>query len=132
LENTGTTEGIIRFQGGDLHAKSRANPDSLTADDFRLRPDSAGYQAGPDDKDLGANIDLVGPGEAYERWKETPEYQQWQKASRELLSTTSAEQRDADAAIEPETTDKSSATNREDDQKPVEEPDEEQRAPSDS
>jgi hypothetical protein len=22
-------------------------------------------------------VDLVGPGPAYERWKKTPEYQQW-------------------------------------------------------
>jgi hypothetical protein len=24
-------------------------------------------------------VDLVGPGAAYERWKKTPEYQQWLK-----------------------------------------------------
>ena len=38
---------------------------------------TAGYRAGPDGKDLGPDIDLVGPGEAYERWKKTPEYQKW-------------------------------------------------------
>jgi hypothetical protein len=32
------------------------------------RPDSAGYRAG---KDLGADVALVGPGKAYERWKKT-------------------------------------------------------------
>jgi hypothetical protein len=48
-------------------------------DDFRLRADSAGYKAGPDGKNLGADVDLVGPGAAYERWKQTPEYQQWLK-----------------------------------------------------
>jgi hypothetical protein len=49
--------------------------------DFRLRPDSAGYRAGKDGKDLGADVDLVGPGSAYERWKKTPAYQQRLKDS---------------------------------------------------
>ena len=67
---TDSLEGGIRFQRGDLQA---------TPEDFRLRPDSAGYRAGKDGKDLGADVDLVGPGPAYERWKKTPEYQQWLK-----------------------------------------------------
>jgi hypothetical protein len=41
--------------------------------------DSPGYRAGKDGKDLGADVDLVGPGPAYERWKKTPAYQQWLK-----------------------------------------------------
>ena len=57
----------------------RRCPRQLTPDDFRLRPDSPGYRAGKDGKDLGADVDLVGPGPAYERWKKTPEYQQWLK-----------------------------------------------------
>ena len=59
----------------------REAPETITPDDFRLRPDSAGYQAGKDKKELGADVDLVGPGAAYERWKKTPEYQQWLKDS---------------------------------------------------
>jgi hypothetical protein len=73
----GAMEGTVRYQGGDLFAKLLVAPEKLTADDFRLRPDSAGYRAGADGKDLGADVDLVGPGAAYERWKQTPEYQQW-------------------------------------------------------
>jgi hypothetical protein len=46
-----------------------------------LRPDSAGYRAG---KDLGADVDLVGPGPAYERWKKTPDYQQWLKDTKQV------------------------------------------------
>ena len=69
----------VRYQGGDLRAKLLASPEKLTPEDFRLRPDSAGYRAGKDGKDLGADVDLVGPGKAYERWKKTPEYQQWLK-----------------------------------------------------
>jgi hypothetical protein len=72
-------EGRPRFQGGNLASATGAALDQLTPDDFRLRPDSAGYRAGKDGKDLGADMDLVGPGEPYERWKQTPEYQQWLK-----------------------------------------------------
>src|SRR5262249_6837851 len=75
-------EGAIRFQGGDLAAKAQTDATKLTADDFRLPPDSAGYRAGKDGKDLGADVDLVGPGAAYERWKKTPEYQKWLKETK--------------------------------------------------
>jgi hypothetical protein len=78
-KNIGSMEGEIRFQGGDLVTRARSAPEQLTAEDFRLRADSAGYKAGKDDKDLGVDIDLVGPGPAYERWKKSPEYQQWLK-----------------------------------------------------
>ena len=72
-------QGSVKFQGGDLLARAANAPEQLTPEDFRLRPDSAGYRAGPDGKDLGADIDLVGPGPAYERWKKTPAYQEWLK-----------------------------------------------------
>jgi hypothetical protein len=72
-------EGRVKYQGGDLLAKLRTAPEKLTPEDFRLRPDSAGYRAGKDGKDLGADVDLVGPGPAYDRWKKTPEYPQWLK-----------------------------------------------------
>ena len=55
-----------------------------TPEDFRLRSGSAGYQAGKDGKDLGADVDLVGPGPAYELWKKTPEYQEWLKVTGQL------------------------------------------------
>jgi hypothetical protein len=75
----GSQLGQVKFQGGDLFAKSAATPERMMPDDFRLRPDSPGYRAGKDRKDLGADVDLVGPGPAYERWKTMPEYQQWLK-----------------------------------------------------
>jgi hypothetical protein len=78
-KNTGSVEGDIHFQGGDLVTRAHTNPEKLTAEDFRLRPDSAGYRAGKGGKDLGADVDLVGPGPAYERWKKTPAYQKWLK-----------------------------------------------------
>ena len=74
---TGSLEGRVSFAGGNLLAQRTSAPEKLTPDDFRLRPDSAGYQAGKDKQDLGADVDLVGPGAAYERWKKLPEYQQW-------------------------------------------------------
>jgi hypothetical protein len=78
-EDADSLEGQARYQGGALLARTRTAVEQLTPDDFRLRPDSAGYRAGPDGKDLGADVDLVGPGAAYERWKQTPEYQEWLK-----------------------------------------------------
>jgi hypothetical protein len=80
----GSVEGAIRYEGGDMLAKLKATPERITPDDFRLRPDSAGYRAGKGGKDLGADVGLVGPGPAYERWKKTPEYQQWLKDSGQL------------------------------------------------
>jgi hypothetical protein len=37
-----------------------------------------------DSKDLGGDVDLVGPGEAYERWMTTPEYQEWLMETRQM------------------------------------------------
>ena len=81
---TGSLQGRVRYQGGDLLSRVAATPETITPEDFRLRPDSAGYRAGKDGKDLGADVDLVGPGPAYERWKKTPEYQQWLKDTKQV------------------------------------------------
>ena len=78
------TEGRLRYSGGDILARADKAPEQLTPLDFRLRPNSAGYRAGKDGKDLGADVDLVGPGPAYERWKKTPEYQQWLEETGQL------------------------------------------------
>ena len=77
---TGSLQGTVRLRGNPKDMVAEA-PETITADDFRLRPDSAGYRAGKDGKDLGADVDLVGPGPAYERWKKTPEFQRWLKDS---------------------------------------------------
>ncbi|MCI0683913.1 MAG: serine/threonine protein kinase [Gemmataceae bacterium] len=74
-------QGRIRCQGGDVLSRLAKAPESIRAAEFRLQPDGAGYQAGKAGRDLGANVDLVGPGEAYERWKESPEHQEWRKVS---------------------------------------------------
>jgi serine/threonine protein kinase len=78
LKDTSSVQAPVNLRGNPRH-QVFVSPESVTADDFRLREDSAGYRAGPDGKDLGADVDLVGPGAAYERWKKTPEYQEWLK-----------------------------------------------------
>jgi hypothetical protein len=80
----------LRFQGGDLKARATQDTNNLTPYDFRLRPDSAGYQGGPEGEDVGANVDLVGPGEAYERWKATPDYAQWREETARLMAGSDA------------------------------------------
>lgn len=51
LADTGSLQGGVSYQGGDLRAKARKTPELLTRGDFRVRADSAGYRAGPDGKD---------------------------------------------------------------------------------
>jgi hypothetical protein len=82
---TGSISGRVRFHGGDLFARLADDPSTLTPEDYRLRPDSPGHHAGEGGRDLGADIDLVGPGLAYERWKRTPEYQEWRRTSVQLI-----------------------------------------------
>ncbi|HEX5104866.1 MAG TPA: hypothetical protein VFV87_13695, partial [Pirellulaceae bacterium] len=84
-----------RFEGGSLNERVNVDPKSVTAADFRLRKDSAGYRAGPDGQDLGADVDLVGPGEAYERWRKTPEYQEWLKETRQKKESGDSSQESA-------------------------------------
>jgi hypothetical protein len=84
LPETAVSEGTFTFQCGDLTSRAITAPEQLTTEDFRLRADSAGYRALQGGNDLGADVDLVGPGPAYERWKKTPEYQQWLKEIEEM------------------------------------------------
>jgi hypothetical protein len=86
LENAPALSRDVRFEGGSLPQRVNLAPQSVTAADFRLRADSPGYRAGKDGKDLGADVDLVGPGAAYERWKKTPEYQEWLKETGQVSS----------------------------------------------
>lgn len=72
----GSRTGTPKFKGGDA---LRWSPVAGEADFWRLMPDSAGKGVGPSGCDLGAAVDLVGPGPAYERWKQRPEYEAWRK-----------------------------------------------------
>jgi hypothetical protein len=82
LENTRSLQAKVQFQGYDAAAPP-ANP---TPSDFRLKPDSPGKGAGKDGHDLGADVDLVGPGAAYERWKKMPEYEDWRKRTARAIN----------------------------------------------
>jgi serine/threonine protein kinase len=78
LADTGSLVGNVRFAASNPAPFSPAwLPANFTTDDYRLHADSPGKSAGEDGHDLGADVDLVGPGEAYERCKKSPEYQQW-------------------------------------------------------
>jgi hypothetical protein len=75
-------EGAARFEGGDL--RKRGHEGQLVPANFRLAPGSPGK--GKDGKkDLGADVEKVGPGKPYEEWKKTPDYQQWRETTRLLL-----------------------------------------------
>ncbi len=71
-------EGNVRFQVGDWRTKKLSD---LTAADFRLAPGSPGKGGDPTGKDLGADVEFVGPGQPYEKWRETKEYDEWRKHS---------------------------------------------------
>jgi hypothetical protein len=79
LEATGSLQDEILFRGGDLCAQPAPTLEKLPPEHFCLAPQSPGTGAGPDGEDLGVDVDLVGPGPAYERWKATKEYQEWLK-----------------------------------------------------
>jgi hypothetical protein len=44
-----------------------------------------GRGAGPGGTDVGADLGLVGPGEAYQRWTKAPEYREWRQKTNALL-----------------------------------------------
>jgi hypothetical protein len=77
--NTNSRQGKFRYQGGNILAKLAADPNQVQPKDFRLRSDCPGFGAGNDARYLGADVDMVGPGKSYERWKTKPDYQQWLK-----------------------------------------------------
>jgi hypothetical protein len=51
----------------------------------RLTPGMPGQGAGPGGTDVGADLGLVGPGEAYQSWTKTPEYHEWRKRTNALM-----------------------------------------------
>jgi hypothetical protein len=62
-----------------VSARLQSAAELLTPADLRLVAGSPGKGAGEGGKDIGADVDLVGPGAAYQRWKQTPQYQEWLK-----------------------------------------------------
>jgi len=69
------------FDGQALRGKAAADPRSLTVADYRRTSHARAGWAVPEAKREGANISLVGPGPAYEAWKNTIEYHAWTEAT---------------------------------------------------
>jgi Protein kinase domain len=55
---------------------------------FALQANNPGWRAGPAGKDIGADVDIVGPGAPYERWKNKKEYQEWLRKTRSIMTAT--------------------------------------------
>ncbi len=72
-----SVQGHAVFAGDDLVARLDKAPTEVGPADFRLAAGSPGKGAGTKGRDLGANVDEVGPGPPYERWKKTAAYQEW-------------------------------------------------------
>jgi serine/threonine protein kinase/WD40 repeat protein len=75
----------IQYSGKSLDQRLVAGKipvEAIHPADFRLARGSPG----PGGKDLGADVDRVGPGAAYEAWKQTPAYKDWQNKIESLMS----------------------------------------------
>jgi serine/threonine-protein kinase len=70
-DRTGSLQGTLRFKVGAPFGPS------LPPESFRLQSESIGQAAGRGGRDLGADVTLVGPSQAYERWRMTPDYKEW-------------------------------------------------------
>jgi hypothetical protein len=80
FKDSGSQIGLLRGQPGALPYTPEGRLERLYDPTvFRLADGSPGKGAGEGGRDLGADVDVVGPGSAYERWKKTPAYQQWLK-----------------------------------------------------
>jgi hypothetical protein len=75
--------GAFVYQGGDLRARLKSDPDQVVPEDFREAV-GAGPALFANNKDRGTDVDLVGPGAAYEKWQKTPAYQDWLKATAQV------------------------------------------------
>ena len=53
-------------------SRRRGEAESLTPNDFHY------------DGETGPTLDLVGPGEAYDEWLQTPVYKAWSSVAREV------------------------------------------------
>jgi hypothetical protein len=80
--DAGNLQGRVRYETDGLFSRAVQMPGHIEAEDFRLHSESPGYRAGNDGRDLGPDVELVGPGSGYESWKETTAYQQWLKDTR--------------------------------------------------
>jgi hypothetical protein len=76
VPGSSSVQGDIRFTGPLPTAQEL---ERMSPAQFRLAPGSIGKAADPGGRDLGADVDALGPGPAYEAWKQTADYRQWLK-----------------------------------------------------
>jgi hypothetical protein len=76
-------QGRPGYEGGDLFTRLREAPAEVQAEDFKLTSDSPGWR-GPGRRDLGADVNDLGPGPAYDRWRKSAGYRTWQKETGQI------------------------------------------------
>jgi serine/threonine protein kinase len=71
MDGDRTIEGFAHFAGGDLGEKRWAEVGAklLLPANFGLSEDSLGKAAGGNGKDVGVDVEQLGPGKAYEAWR---------------------------------------------------------------
>jgi formylglycine-generating enzyme required for sulfatase activity len=79
-------EGTAKFQSRKVLSGVAEELTTVTPADFRLVRGSPGQGVLPGGKDLGADVEKVGPGKPYEEWKKTPEYEKWRKETDDLVA----------------------------------------------
>jgi formylglycine-generating enzyme required for sulfatase activity len=89
IPSTKSVQGMTELAGGKIMDEFVANIHKVTAANFGLVKGSPGQGVLPGGKDLGADVDRVGPGKSYEDWKKTDEYKDWQKKTDELMNARS-------------------------------------------
>jgi hypothetical protein len=77
----GAVQGPVRFTGKELQVRTPGDLDRLRPADFRLASGSAGKGTGEGGRDAGAPVDEVGPGPAYDRWRQSAAYREWRRQS---------------------------------------------------
>jgi hypothetical protein len=87
IGRTGNTQGKVLVAGGELAARLETGGARITPEDFRLLAGSAGKGGRADGGDVGAEIDRLGPGPAYDAWRDSPQFADWPR----LRPTTSGD-----------------------------------------
>ena len=77
-KNSRSMQGKLLFPAGTVHDVNQMDRHALKASDFRLAEGSVGRGAGEGGRDLGVDVDQVGPA-AYQRWRESAAYGDWLK-----------------------------------------------------
>ena len=77
LNNTGSQHRPIEFEQPNLMRTIAGMTQPIPASYFRLRFDNSSRRPTSVVKPFGARLNHVGPGSAYDLWKQTPNYRNW-------------------------------------------------------